>query len=80
MGPFHEKDWIVDRKASQELRASYGDIKNYDNWCKRIRDHFIGANMYYKDVFDIIEREKNVISWNALSMTKNPRLPNLNWH
>ena len=53
--------------------------RNYDNWRKRIRDHFVGANMYYKDVFHIIEKEKNVISWNALNLTKNPRLPNRKW-
>ena len=43
-----------------------------------MRDHFIGTNMYYKDVFDILAKEKVVLDWSVLSRTRISILPNVN--
>ena len=77
--PWREQDWTVDTKTSKELKMFDGDIKSYDKWRLRIRYHFINTNMYYKDIFDLIEKEKNIINWRTMSNCRVPDLPNVHW-
>jgi hypothetical protein len=57
----------VDKKASHELKSFDGDITNYDNWRRRVGDHFTPTNMFDKDMFDVIEEEKALIPWAKLA-------------
>ena len=61
------------------MKASNGQIGRYDNWRARIRDRLIGTNMYYKEIFDLVEKEKNAVTMGALVSISIPSLPNLNW-
>ena len=79
LAPWCEKDWTVDQKTSKELKVFDGDIKAFDKWRLRIRYHFINTNMYYKDIFDIIEKEKHIINWRSMAITRIPELPNVQW-
>ena len=53
-----------------ELKSFNGEIANYDNWRRRVRDHFTGVNMFYKDIFDLVESEKTTIAWSRLATLK----------
>ena len=77
--PFEARDWTVDKKATHELKSFNGEIANYDNWRRRVRDHFTGTNLFYKDIFDMVESEKSTISWSRLATLKVAALPNLDW-
>ena len=77
--PFDARDWTVDKKASHELKSFNGDITNYDNWRRRIRDHFTQTNMFYKEIFDLVEAEKGLIQWDKLKSLTVASLPNLDW-
>ena len=78
--PFDVRDWTVDKKATHELKSFNGEIPNFDNWRRRVRDHFTGTNMFYKDIFDMVEAEKTTISWAKLATLRVAILPNLDWH
>ena len=58
MRPFDVRDWTVDEKAAHELKSFDGDITNYDNWRRRVRDNFTSTQMLYKDMFDCFWGEK----------------------
>jgi hypothetical protein len=76
--PFDARDWTED-KASNELKSFNGDITHYDNWRRRIRDHFTQNNMFYKDIFDLVDAEKGLIPRIKLATLKVAHLPNLDW-
>ena len=45
---FDPRDWSVEgKKVSKELRTFDGDIAHYNNWRRRIRDHFVAVNCNY---------------------------------
>ena len=69
----------MDKKASNELKSFNGDISNYDNWRRRIRDHSTQTIRYYKDIFDLVETEKGMIPWAKLTTLKVATLPKLDW-
>ena len=51
MKAFDTRDWSVDgKKPSKELRSFDGNISNYDNWRRRMRDHFISTNCNYATI------------------------------
>ena len=78
--PFDIKEWSVDgRKVTKELRSFDGDMAAYDNWRRRIRDHFVSVNCNDATVFDLIEQQKTPIDWNLLATTRVAELPYLNW-
>ena len=79
MMPWNEKHWTVDHKPPRELRTFDGDIRFYDKWRLRIRNHFIASNMFYQNIFDLIESNREPITFQALSQTKLEILPNANW-
>lgn len=79
VGPWAEKDWKVDNKVSSELKAFDGQIQHYANWRSRIRDHFISTNVYYCEVFDLIESTKQMLTLQTLNDASVPSLPNVNW-
>ena len=60
---------MVDMKAFKELKVFDGDIESYDKWRLRIRYHFNRTNKYYMDIFDVIEKEKNVMNWQTIMRT-----------
>ena len=78
-GPWVEKDWKVDHKVSSELKVFDGQIQHYANWRNRIRDHFISTNVYYSEVFDLIEQTKNILTLQTLNDARVPTLPNVHW-
>ena len=79
--PFVEKDWSVEgKKMTKELKAFDGGMQHYDNWRRRVRDHFISVNCNYSKIFSVVESQKTPISWSVLSNTRNRDLPYLNWH
>ena len=67
------------KKATKELRAYDGDMAHYDNWRRRIRDHFVSVNRNYSRIFNLIETSKSPIKWNSLATTYVPELPYLDW-
>ena len=78
--PFDPRDWSVDgKKPSKELRTFNGDMATYDNWRRRVRDHFVSTNINYSKIFETIERERSPIRWSQLSTTKIDSLPMINW-
>ena len=78
--PFDPRAWSADgRKVSKELRTYDGDMAHYDNWRRRIRDHFVGVNTNYSYVFSLIEGEKVPIRWRFLATTRVAELPYMNW-
>ena len=78
--PFDVKEWSVEgKKVTKELRSFDGDMAAYDNWRRRIRDHFVSVNCNYALVFDLIEQQKTPIDWNLLATTRVAELPYLNW-
>ena len=78
--PFDPRDWSVEgKKPSRELRTYDGDMAHYDNWRRRVRDHFVGTNVNYSKIFEMIEKEKVPIHWNMLATTKIASLPMVNW-
>ena len=78
--PFDAKEWSVEsKKVTKELKAFDGDMATYDNWRRRIRDHFVSVNCNYAKVFELIERQKTPIDWNTLATTRVAELPYLNW-
>ena len=80
MRAFDPKDWDVQgRKVTKELRVFDGDLVKFDNWRRRIRDHFVSVNCHYTEVFKIIENNKSPIRWSELRATYVQELPNLNW-
>ena len=79
VGPWAEKDWKVDHKVSSELKVFDGQIQHYANWRNRIRDHFISTNVYYCEVFDLIESTKQMLTLKTLNDARVPSLPNVNW-
>ena len=79
VGPWAEKDWKVDNKVSSELKVFDGQIQHYANWRNRIRDHFISTNVYYCEVFDLIESTKSILTLRTLNDARVPSLPNVNW-
>ena len=57
--PFDPRDWSVEgKKPSKELRTFDGDMAHYDNWRRRVRDHFVSTNINYSKVFEFVEKEK----------------------
>ena len=78
--PFDPRAWSADgRKVSKELRTYDGDMAHYDNWRRRIRDHFVGVNINYSIIFNLIEGEKVPIHWRLLASTRIEELPHMNW-
>ena len=78
--PFDPRDWSVEgKKPSKELRTFDGDMAHYDNWRRRVRDHFVGTNINYSKVFEVVEKEKVTIRWSNLSTTFIEELPRVNW-
>ena len=78
--PFEARDWSVEgKKVTKELRSFDGDMAAYDNWRRRIRDHFVSVNCNYALVFDMVERQKTQINWHQLASTRVPEMPYLNW-
>ena len=68
---FDAKAWSVDnKKVTKELRAFDGDMASYDNWRRRIRDHFMSINCNYSKIFSIIEEQKQPILWAHLPRTR----------
>ena len=61
------------------MKSFDGEMKGYENWRRRIRDHFIGTNIHYKEIFDIAEAEKHAIPWDGLPTTFIASRPNLCW-
>ena len=79
VSPWNDKQWTVDNKPPKELRTFDGLIQYYDKWRLRIRYHFIATNMYYQNIFDLIEGSNVPITFNMLNQTSIPLLPNVNW-
>ena len=79
LGPWHEKDWTVGEKVSRELKSFDGQIAHNGNWRNRIRDHFISTNVYYGEVFYLVEKSKFPLALALLGSSQIPSLPNLNW-
>ena len=79
MMAWNDKFWTVDPKPPKELRAFDGDIRHYDKWRLRVRYHFSSTNMFYKDIFAVIEQSKTICSFKVLAATHVPHLPNVNW-
>ena len=77
--PWNDKHWIVDNKPPKELRTFDGDIRYYDKWRLRLRYHFIATNMFYQNIFDMIENSREPITFQMLSTASVPLLPNVNW-
>ena len=78
-GVWAQKDWTVDHRVSPSLVSFDVQINHYDDWRNRVRDHFIGTNMHYREVFDLIEQRKHIITFKFLSETKVATLPNIHW-
>ena len=77
---FDPKDWNTEgRKVTKELKVFDGDLVMFDNWRRRIRDHFVSVNCHYTEVFKIIENNKTPIRWSDLRMTHVQGLPYLDW-
>jgi hypothetical protein len=74
---FDVSDWTVDKKAPNELKSFNGVTSNYDNWRRRIRDHYTQTNRYYKEMLDLVENEKGTIPWAKLATLKVATLPKL---
>ena len=77
--PWNEKHWYVDQKAPKELRTFDGDIRFYDKWRLRVRYHFIATNMFYQNIFDLIEANPEPLTFRQLSQSHIQLLPNVNW-
>ena len=78
--PFDPKLWTTEyKKVTKELRAYDGDMAHYDNWRRRVRDHFVSVNHNYSTVFNLIENTKSPIRWNSLATTVARELPYLDW-
>ena len=78
--PFDPKLWSIEnKKVTKELRAYDGDMAHYDNWRRRIRDHFVSVNHNYSRIFNLIEITKGPIKWNSLATTYVRELPYLDW-
>ena len=76
---FDAKDWNTEnKKVTKELRAFDGDMAAYDNWRRRIRDHFVSVNCNYAKIFDLVEQSKTPINWHQLATSWVAELPNLN--
>ena len=78
-GPWAEKDWTVADKMSPNLVSFDGQIGHYDDWRNRVKDHFTATNMHYREVFELIEKNKNIITIESLNSTNISTLPNVNW-
>ena len=77
---FDPRDWSVEgKKLSKELRTFDGDIAHYDNWRRRVRDHFMAVNCNYSVIVELIEIQKVPIRWNKLATTQVSSLPHVNW-
>ena len=77
---FDARDWSLEgKKASKELKAFDGNALHYDNWRRRLRDHFISTNCNYTTVFSLVESCKMPISWSTLASIHIPELPHMNW-
>ena len=79
MMPWNDKHRTVDPKVPKELRTFDGDIRHYDKWRLRVRYHFISTNMFYQNIFDLIEQNRVPITFQNLSNTSVALLPNANW-
>ena len=77
--PWNDKHWTVDNKPPKELRTFDGSIQFYDKWRLRIQHHFIATNMFYKNIFDMIENSREPIPFRSLATASVPLLPNVNW-
>ena len=53
-------------------------MNHYDDCRNRVRDHLIGTNMHYREVFDLVEQNKQIMTFKFLSETKVPTLTNVN--
>ena len=77
---FNPKDWSTDgRKVTKELKAFDGQMIHFDNWRRRIRDHFISVNCNYAKIFELAEKAKTPIHWDLLRTTDISDLPYVNW-
>ena len=57
--PFDPRAWSTDgKKVTKELKTYDGDMAHYDNWRRRIRDHFVNTNHNYSKVLDFVECAK----------------------
>ena len=54
-------------------------MARYDNWRRRIRDHFVNTNHNYSKIFDLVEGTKVPIKWATLSTAYVQELPFLDW-
>ena len=79
MMPWSGKHWTVDNKPPKELRTFDGDTRYCDEWRLRLRYHFIATNMFYHNIFDMIESNQTPITFQTLSASNIPLLPNVNW-
>ena len=79
MMPWNDRHWTVENKPPKELRTFDGNIQWYDKWRLRIQHHFIATNMFYKNIFDMIESSREPIPFRQLSTASVPLLPNVNW-
>ena len=79
MMPWNDKHWTADPKVPKELRTFDGDIRHYDKWRLRVRYHFISTNIFYQNIFDLIEQNRVPITFQNLSNTSIALLPNANW-
>ena len=52
---------------------------HFDNWRRRIKDHFISVNCNSAKVFELAESSKVPIKWEWLPTTTVPELPYVNW-
>ena len=78
--PFDPRSWSTDgKKVTKELRTYDGDMARYDNWRRRIRDHFVNTNHNYSKIFDLVEGTKVPIKWATLSTAYVQELPFLDW-
>ena len=77
--PWNDKHWTVDNKPPKELRTFDGSLQWYDKWRLRIQHHFIATNMFYKNIFDMIESSREPIPFRQLATANVPLLPNVNW-
>ena len=78
--PFDPRSWSTDgKKVTKELKNYDGDMARYDNWRRRIRDHFVNTNHNYCKIFDLVETTKSPIKWAALASTQVAELPFLDW-
>ena len=69
----------LDKEAYHELKSFNGEITHYDNWRRRVRDHFTSTNLFYKKIVYLVEGKKAMIPWAKLPTLKVSSLTKLDW-